>query len=124
MSGWSAPGLAVWGGRPVARRCGDLAPRRRAVLRGALSDVRVRWFAGGVATEAVLSDGTGDVMLRWLGRDTVAGVTVGRTLVVEGTALAALGRLVLLNPLVALVEPQHLTLVSPAPPSARSGSRS
>ncbi len=55
--------------------------------------------AQGCATDAELDDGTGTIVLRWVGRDRVPGVTVGASLAVEGTVLADRGRRVLLNPL-------------------------
>ncbi len=100
MSGWSVPGLAVWGGRPVVRRCADTAPRHRAVLNGTVQSIEVhRALDGTPSFDAVLADGTGSVVVRWLGRRAVAGVEPGSRLTVEGTVLAHRGRLMILNPL-------------------------
>lgn len=101
VSGWSPAGLDVWGGRPVARRCADAVPRRRAVLRGRVTGLAGRRLAGGIALHAVLDDGTGQVLLRWLGRDVVAGVTEGAIVLVEGTVSSYRGQPALLNPVVA-----------------------
>lgn len=102
VSGWSPPGTTVWGGRPVARRCAEAGPRQRAVLRGTVGDLRVRRMAGGVALEGTLEDGTGRIVLRWLGRHGIAGLADGTAVLVEGTVGEHRGRLVLLDPLVAL----------------------
>ena len=94
------PGLSVWGGRPVVRRCGDAAPRHRAVLDGTVRSIEVHRAPDGTPSlDVVLADGTGSVILRWLGRRVVAGVEPGCRLGVEGTVLAHRGRLVILNPL-------------------------
>lgn len=105
MSSWSPPGLARWGGRPVLRTCGDLQPRHRAVLRGTVASIRVHQGPTGfVSLDAMLDDGTGQVLLRWLARRDVPGVAVGSTVMVEGTVLLAHSQLVIWNPLFAVVD--------------------
>ncbi|HEX4082762.1 MAG TPA: hypothetical protein VHX40_07315 [Acidimicrobiales bacterium] len=113
MTGWMADGTEEWGGRPVARTIAAAGSRRRAALTGTVRAVGVRrrprragpWpgerrcTALTVATEAELDDGTGTIVLRWVGRDGVPGIVVGASLAVEGTVLADRGRRVLLNPL-------------------------
>jgi hypothetical protein len=98
MTGWMADGTEEWGGRPVARTVAAADSRRRAALTGTVRAVSVRSGVG-CATDAELDDGTGTIVLRWVGRDRVPGVTVGASLAVEGTVLADRGRRVLLNPL-------------------------
>ncbi len=95
MTGWMADGTEEWGGRPVARTVAAADPRRRAALTGTVRAVSARTDA----TDAELDDGTGRIVLRWVGRDRVPGVTVGASLAVEGTVLVDRGRRVLLNPL-------------------------
>jgi hypothetical protein len=113
VSGWLADGVEEWGGRPVARTAAAAGSRRRAVLSGSIVAVAVRRRSVpgaaspkvparsgvAVATEAELDDGTGQVTLRWVGRDHVPGVEAGTRLAVEGTVLDDRGRPVLLNPL-------------------------
>jgi hypothetical protein len=96
VSGWLPDGESSWGGRPVARTVADLQPRSRAVLSGRVRAVRVRI---GPRYEVELDDGTGVVVLRWLGRDAIAGIKVGAAIVAEGTVLVDRGRRLLLNPL-------------------------
>jgi hypothetical protein len=87
--------------------------RQRAVLSGVLRSTaacRCTVTAGTFHTatfhpgtgswlEAELDDGTGVVILRWVGRERIPGIVEGTSLVVEGTVLDEHGRLVLLNPL-------------------------
>lgn len=56
-----------------------------------------------MSLDAVLADSTGQVLLRCLGRHDLPGVVAGRSLVVEGTVLAAHGQLVTWNPLFVVV---------------------
>lgn len=100
MSPWSPVGSVEWGGQPLLRRCADLAARHRAVLHGAVSGVRqwrtpARW----PVTDAVLDDGTGNIVVRWIGQSTVPGVEPGAALAVEGTVADVRGVLVIVNPL-------------------------
>ena len=96
MSGWLLDGESSWGGRPVVRTVADLQPRSRAVLSGRVRVVRVRM---GPRFEVELDDGTGVVVLRWLGRDAIPGMEVGAEIVAEGTVLVERDRPLLLNPL-------------------------
>lgn len=96
MSDWLPDGESTWGGRPVARVVTELEPRCRAVLSGRVRAVRVRV---GPRLEVELDDGTGVVVLRWLGRESIPGLGVGALIVAEGTVLVDRGRPVLLNPL-------------------------
>jgi hypothetical protein len=54
---------------------------------------------GGAALDAWLDDGSGTIVVRWLGREAVPGVAAGRRVRVEGTVGEAHGRLLILNPL-------------------------
>jgi len=106
VSPWSPVGSVEWGGQPLLRRCADLAARHRAVLHGTVSGVR-QWRspAGWPVTDAVLDDGTGDIVVRWIGRSTVPGVEPGTALAVEGTVADVRGVLVIVNPLYELTSP-------------------
>ena len=77
---------------------GDLEPRRRATVSGMVLSVVARrspW----VHTDVELSDGSGAVVLRFVGRTEVPGVSVGRRIVAEGTPGVHDGVLVIPNPL-------------------------
>ncbi|MFT4289444.1 MAG: OB-fold nucleic acid binding domain-containing protein [Nocardioides sp.] len=61
------------------------APDRQPVrLRGVLRTVTLRPRGGVPALEAELFDGTGTLMVVWLGRRRIAGVTPGRSVQVAG----------------------------------------
>ena len=79
-------------------------PRRRTTLRGDVVSV-VSTERPWVRTDATISDGTGSLVLRFVGRSSVPGVEVGRSLVVDGTP-GLVGRdLVMLNPVYSFASP-------------------
>ena len=77
--------------------------RQRATLRGEIVSVNgfeTPW----VRTNAVVSDGTGTLVLRFVGRRSIPGIDVGRTVVVKGTPGFVSGELVMLNPIYSFEE--------------------
>jgi hypothetical protein len=80
-----------------------LVPRRRTTIRGRIVSVTPRvqpWLR----LDVQLSDGTGSVILRFTGRPSIAGLTEGRDLRVEGTpGKQASGELVILNPVYSFI---------------------
>jgi hypothetical protein len=80
----------------------SLEPRRRATVAGEIREVRSseRPYH---RTEVELDDGTGVVLLRFLGRIEVPGLVPGRRMIAEGTPGATPHGLVMLNPLYRLV---------------------
>lgn len=87
------------GGTP----CVELSGRRRATVSGTLRSVTLRPQGGVPALEAELSDGTGSLVLVWLGRREITGVEAGAAIRVEGFVACAEGRKVLYNPRYELV---------------------
>jgi hypothetical protein len=75
-----------------------LVPRRRAVVAGEVESV-VSYERPWVRTDAVLGDGTGTVVLRFMGRSGVPGIATGCHLVTEGTPANERGVLLMRNPL-------------------------
>jgi hypothetical protein len=75
----------------------SLVPRRRAIVAGQVRSV-VSYEHPYVRTEAELRDGTGVIVLRFMGRASVPGVEVGAHMVAEGTPSADHEALVMLNP--------------------------
>jgi hypothetical protein len=75
-----------------------VSPRRRVTVRGEVVSV-VSYERPWVRTDAEMTDGTGSVVLRFLGRAAVPGLVVGRRMEAEGTAALVRGLLVLVNPL-------------------------
>lgn len=75
------------------------APDRRPVrLRGTLRSVTLRPRGGVPAVEAELYDGTGSITVIWLGRRTIAGITPGRSVEVQGRIGLHDGHRILYNP--------------------------
>jgi hypothetical protein len=62
-------------------QCADRTPVR---LRGTLKTVTLRPRGGVPALEAELWDGSGSLVLVWLGRREIAAITPGRAIEVEG----------------------------------------
>ena len=76
---------------------GELEPRRQATVSGEIFSV-VSYEAPWVRTDAELSDGTGVVVLRFMGRAEVPGLSPGRRIVAHGTPADRDGVLVIPNP--------------------------
>jgi amino acid transporter len=72
--------------------------RQRATVRGRVRSMRVQPLAGTPTLECVVADESGQVSVVFLGRRRIAGVEVGRTLVVEGMVGSYQRRLCFLNP--------------------------
>ena len=75
-----------------------LVPRQRSRVAGEIESV-ASFERPWVRTDAVLVDGTGALVLRFLGRASVPGVSAGARVVVEGTPALERGVLVMRNPL-------------------------
>ncbi len=79
-------------------------PRARTAVAGTVEVVSCRNWVGGPTLEVTLEDGTGSLVLAFLGRRRVAGIRIGRTLVAGGTVIRRRGRNVILNPYVWLTK--------------------
>jgi hypothetical protein len=75
-----------------------LVPRQRCRAAGKIESV-ASFERPWVRTDAVLVDGTGALVLRFMGRASVPGMTVGARVVVEGTPACERGALLMRNPL-------------------------
>lgn len=82
------------GATPVAQT----VDRERVRVAGTLRTVTLRPRAGVPALEAELFDGSGSVMIVWLGRRQIAGIEPGRQLIVEGRIANIGGVRVIFNP--------------------------
>lgn len=78
----------------------DAQPRARVVLDARVARVERCEWVGGPVLEVTVEDGTGRVLLAFLGRRGIAGVERGRRLVAAGTVGAHMGRAVVRNPIV------------------------
>jgi hypothetical protein len=79
----------------------SLEPRRRATVAGAIRAV-TSYRRPYPRTEVELDDGSGVLLLRFMGRQEVPGLTPGLCLRAEGTPGPERGALVMLNPLYCL----------------------
>lgn len=77
--------------------------RARVVLRGTLRSVTLQPRGGAPSLEAELDDGTGSIVVVWLGRRRIGGVVPGRAIKVEGRTSLQEGRRVMFNPRYELV---------------------
>jgi RecG-like helicase len=77
--------LRVWAESiPGTVRIADAPLRQRVKLAGMVRRITVRPIEGFEALEVILSDGTGELAARWLGRRSIPGLVLGSRLVVEG----------------------------------------
>ncbi|GAB7189985.1 OB-fold nucleic acid binding domain-containing protein [Kineococcus sp. NUM-3379] len=90
------------GGTP----CDRLPLRRRVAVCGTLRAVTLQPRGGVPTLQAELFDGSGTVVLVWLGRRRIAGVEVGRRMTAEGMVVADDGRRVIFNPRYELLTPE------------------
>jgi hypothetical protein len=75
-----------------------VVPRRRAMVCGSVTSVRQRQLPW-VRTDVEITDATGVMVMRFLGRSSVGGIDIGRQVVAEGTPRRDGEALVMLNPL-------------------------
>jgi len=77
--------LRTWAASiPGTVRVADAQFRTRVMLAGMVRRITVRPVEGFEALEVVLSDGTGEVVARWLGRRSIRGLALGSRLKIEG----------------------------------------
>lgn len=76
----------------------DVPDRQRVQLRGTIKTVTLRPRGGVPALEAELYDGTGVIMLVWLGRRRIAGIDPGRSMAVQGRIGVHDGERIMYNP--------------------------
>jgi hypothetical protein len=102
----SAENLRRWAATiPRVTPLAEAPPRERVEVTGVVQKIRIDPREGTGSIEATLSDGTGEIVARWLGRQTLAGVRLGAALVMEGIiGTTPDGRRAILNPQYDLVE--------------------
>ncbi len=109
MTDWLGDDAITWAGRLVAHTASAAEPRGRVHLRGTVTTLGPRpagavyqhlpGISRGAVVEATVDDGTGTVVLRWLGRRAIPGMVPGVVVEVEGTLALVRGQRVILNPL-------------------------
>ncbi|HYY44055.1 MAG TPA: hypothetical protein VE975_02565 [Actinomycetota bacterium] len=90
-------------------RIADLQARKRACAAGVIRNIRIDPTEGTGTVEATFTDGTGQMVAKWLGRPSMAGIRLGVGIVVEGTpGMGEDNELVVLNPEYRLIPgPEH-----------------
>jgi hypothetical protein len=74
--------------------------RQRVRVRGTIKSVRVvPWVESSPVLECTVFDETGGLTLVFLGRSSLGGITLGRTIEATGLVIEARGRLALMNPI-------------------------
>jgi len=83
---------------PGSVRIAEASPRSRVKLAGVVRRITVRPLEGHESLEAILSDGTGEVTVMWMGRRAIRGLSLGTRLVVEGLLAEQRSEKRLVNP--------------------------
>lgn len=88
---------------------GQLECRKRCKVAGVVQNIRIDPREGRDSIEATIIDGTGELIVKWLGRHHLSGVRLGVGLIVEATiGQAPNGEMFVLNPEYDLVPgPEH-----------------
>jgi hypothetical protein len=105
-----AENLRTWASTiPDAIPITKVQPRQRCLVAGVVQNIRIDPRQGRGSIEATIIDGTGDLVAKWLGRQTLSGIRLGMGLVVEGiVGTGDHGELVILNPEYRIVPgPEH-----------------
>jgi RecG-like helicase len=77
--------LQSWASKvPGTVRIADVPTRARVRIAGVVKRITVHPEHGLEALEALLSDGTGELSIMWMGRRSIPGLTLGTRVVVEG----------------------------------------
>ncbi|MDP9329388.1 MAG: DNA-binding protein [Actinomycetota bacterium] len=83
---------------PGTVRIGEVPLRDRARIAGVIKRITVFPMHGQESLEALVSDGTGEVVLVFMGRRGIGGLTLGSRVVVEGVVGEQRGKKKMINP--------------------------
>ena len=72
--------------------------RERQKVAGVIQNIRIDPREGRDSIEATITDGSGTLVAKWLGRPSMSGIRLGAGLIAEGVIGTQDGDLVLLNP--------------------------
>lgn len=88
---------------------GSVQARSRYKIAGVIQNIRIDPGQGSGSIEATVDDGSGRIIVKWLGRQTLSGITLGAGLVFEGiVGEGPRGNLQVLNPEYELMpNPEH-----------------
>jgi len=84
----------------------EVRERQDVVVSGILQSVTYSPASGPTRLIAMLYDGTGTIELRWLGRRTIPGITVGRHLEAHGTVARVRDHAALIDPSYRILNPE------------------
>ena len=98
MSSFGFADDSSWGGRPVAIQVSEARSRSRALITGVVRKTETAPLGASTAFECTLDDDTGEIVLVFVGRNTVPGFAAGLRCVAEGTVREVGGRLEIWNP--------------------------
>jgi hypothetical protein len=91
--------IEAWASKvPGVVRIREVEPRSRSKLAGVVRRITIHPLEGHEALEALLYDGTGQISVVWMGRRSIAGLSLGTKLVVEGMIGEQQGERRLVNP--------------------------
>jgi RecG-like helicase len=83
---------------PGSVRIGEAHARARVKIAGVIRRLTVFPMQDNESLEVVVSDGTGEVLVQFMGRRAIRGLTLGTRVVIEGVLGEQHGRVVMLNP--------------------------
>jgi hypothetical protein len=98
VTGWDPTAGDSWGGRPIAHRIADAAPRRRVVVTGTIVTAEPGLWRSIPSFICRLDDDTGCITIVFGGSRPVPGILKGTRCTVEATVLSNGGEFVLWNP--------------------------
>jgi RecG-like helicase len=91
--------LTTWAASiPGTTRITDAKPRERCRVAGMVRRITVEPVEGFEALSVVISDGTGLLTARWLGRRKIPGLALGSRVVVQGVLGEQQGQRQMVNP--------------------------
>ena len=87
----------------------NVQSRQRAKVAGVIQNIRIDPREGSGSIEATIIDGSGELIAKWLGRQSMSGIQLGMGLVVEGVIGTSSDQIpMILNPEYTLVPgPEH-----------------
>lgn len=98
MSTFDFTNSSSWGGNPVAHQIASADPRRRLIVSGTVVFTETISASEGKTYRCVITDGTGEVDLLFVGREDIPGLNAGAACTAEGTLGREGGRLIIWNP--------------------------
>ena len=91
--------IREWADRvPGSIRIADAPMRQRVKIAGVIRRLTVFPMKDNESLEAVVSDGTGEVVIRFMGRRAIGGLGLGAKVVVEGVLGEQRGGVQMINP--------------------------